>query len=68
MPNTSAEISEIITSIAITMLGTAQGVAEEMGGVEEAIWESVIEDHQLWRPLGEKEQVKMIMEYVKRAG
>ncbi|KAL0631053.1 hypothetical protein Q9L58_010092 [Maublancomyces gigas] len=55
-------------TVAMEILNVVQNVTEEIGGVEEAMWERVIEKNQLWGPMGGKEQVKEIMEYESQAG
>lgn len=55
-------------TVAMEILNVVQNVTEEIGGVEEAMWERVIAKNQLWGPMGGKEKVKEIMEYESQAG
>ncbi|KAL0632434.1 hypothetical protein Q9L58_008687 [Maublancomyces gigas] len=55
-------------TVAIQILDAVQNVTEEIGGVEEAMWERVIERHQLWEPMGGRQKVKGMMEYESQAG
>lgn len=55
-------------AVAAQILDTVQNVTEEIGEVEEAMWERVIEKHQLWEPMGGKKWVKEMMEYDSQAG